>query len=109
MSWELRDGHRYYYRATRRDGQAVKTYVGKGPEAELAARMDARVRRERERIAGTLEAEQARARPAESATGGFEAAFERIVSASMHAEGYHRHRSGPWRKRRNHERTTSIE
>jgi hypothetical protein len=109
MSWELRDGHSYYYRAARRDGQVVKTYVGKGPEGELAARLDARARRERERVAGALKAEQARARPAESATGDFEAAFELIVSAWMHAEGFHRHRSGPWRRRRNHERTTSIE
>jgi hypothetical protein len=109
MSWEVRDGRRYYYRAARRDGQVVKTYVGKGTEAELAARLDARARRERERVAGALKAERTRVGPAERVTGDFEAAFERIMSASMHAAGYHRHRSGPWRKRRNHERTTSIE
>jgi hypothetical protein len=108
VSWELRDGHRYYYRVVRREGRTLKQYISNGPAAELAARLDARVRRERERVAGALKAEQARARPAESATGGFEAAFELIVSAWMHAEGFHRHRSGPWRKRRNG-RITDVE
>ena len=69
MAWEVRDGRRYYYRGTRREGRTVKQYIGRGPAAELAARLDARARREREQVAEALKAEQARCEPAERATG----------------------------------------
>jgi len=42
MSWDAKreDGPRYYYRSRRIDGRAVKEYVGTGPLAEMASRMD---------------------------------------------------------------------
>jgi hypothetical protein len=100
MAWEVRDGRRFYYRGARRDGRTVKEYVGTGPAAELAARLDARARRERDRAAAALKAEESRREPAERAAAEFERICELMVAASLHAAGYHRHRSGPWRRRR---------
>lgn len=100
MSWEARGGQRYYFRALRRGGRTVKEYYGTGPAAELAARQDARARRERGRPVALLGAERERAAPAERAAAEFEAACELATWALMLAAGFHRHRSGPWRRRR---------
>jgi hypothetical protein len=100
VAFEVRGGGRYYYRAVRREGRTIKEYVGKGPAAELAARLDARTRRERDRAAAALRAEESRCEPAERAADEFEGICQLMVAAAMHAAGYHRHRSGPWRRRR---------
>ena len=85
-----------------------KEYVGNGPAAELAARLDARARRERERAAEVLREERSRCEPADRAAREFEAVCDLLMSAGMHAAGFHRHRSGPWRRRR-HGRPTAVE
>src|SRR4051794_40117551 len=100
MAWEVRNGLRYYYRAARREGRTIKHYVGRGPAAELAARLDARARRERARAAEALRAEEGRCAEADRASGEFDAMYDLLVSAALHAAGFHRHRSGPWRRRR---------
>jgi len=41
MSWEVRDGLRYYTRSTKRNGRILREWVGRGPHAEQAAAADA--------------------------------------------------------------------
>ncbi len=108
MSWEVRDGRRYYYRAVRRKDRVVKEYIGIGPAADLSARLDASARRERELTSAWLRAERPRHDPAERSTRDFDMVLDLLLSASMYAAGFHRQRSGPWRKRR-HERTAAVE
>jgi hypothetical protein len=102
VAWEKRGVHRYYDRGIRRDGRTEKVYVGTGPAAELAARLDARARRDRAAAEQALMAERDRRTPAELATRDFESACDLLESAILIAAGYHRHRSGPWRRRRSH-------
>jgi hypothetical protein len=100
LAWENRDGVAYDYRALRRDRRTLKEYIGRSPAAELASRLDARARREREQTAAALKAEISRCEAAEQAVTTFESLCDLLMSASLHAVGYHRHRSGPWRRRR---------
>jgi hypothetical protein len=109
VAWELRNGRRFYYRAVRREGRTIEEYVGRGPAAEMASRLDARARRDRDQAARELKAEKVRCGPADRATKDFEAVFDLMVSASLHGAGFHRHRSGPWRRRRRHGRPTAVE
>ena len=37
MSWQVRDGHEYYYLTRRKNGRRQTVYFGRGPMAELAA------------------------------------------------------------------------
>ena len=48
----------YYYRSRRVDGRPVKLYVGRGPDAELAARLDERARQDRRAERAAFLAEQ---------------------------------------------------
>jgi hypothetical protein len=100
MSWELRNGIPYYYRVARRDRRVTKKYVGRGPAGDLSARLDAQARRERERVNAFFKTERARCEAADRATRDFEAVLDLLLSAALHAGGFHRYRSGPWRRRR---------
>ena len=41
MAWEIRTGRRVYYRSRRVGRRVVRDYFGGGPEAHLAAGLDA--------------------------------------------------------------------
>jgi len=100
MGWESRGGRRYFYRAGRVDGRVVKDYVGTGPLAELAAKLEAQDRRRRREATQALEAERARLAPAEAASAALDAAVDALVAAALLAAGYHRPNYAPWRRRR---------
>ena len=51
---------RYFYTATKVEGRVVKAYVGFGPLAELAAKVEALDRRRRRELAEALKADRAR-------------------------------------------------
>ena len=102
MAWEERKrGGLYYTRSWRspHDGRVVREYVGSGPLAEIAARLD-RTKRElakakREQEQSELERLKALAAPV------FEVseAAEILAHAYLIAAGYHRHK-GEYRRAR---------
>lgn len=107
MSWDLKKGgqHRYYYRCERRPGHPnpVKVYLGKGPQAEEAARQleERRLARQARREADreTLLVEQIRYLSAEKAVADLQDLVDMLVREALHEAGYHEHR-GEWRRKR---------
>jgi len=100
MAWETRSGRPYFYHSARVDGRVVKDYVGTGPLAELAAKLEAQDRRRRREAAEALRVDQARVLLVEAASAALDAAVDGLVAAALLAAGYHRHNYGPWRRRR---------
>ena len=100
MAWETRGGRPYFYHSAKVDGRVVKAYVGTGPVAELAAKLEALDRRRRREAAEALKADRARVAPAEAASAALDALAEALVAAALTAAGFHRHNHGPWRRRR---------
>jgi hypothetical protein len=101
MGWERRgtSGASYLY-LSRRDaaGRVVKQYLGRGPQAQEAARALARRAADRHALS------QARATLAgpEASMAALHAATGALLEAALLAAGYRRHNYGPWRKRRGH-------
>ncbi len=101
MAWETRKrGRQYYTRSRKVGGRVIREYIGTGPLAELAAKLDAIEREER-----TVEAERRRRQQErlESADGAVDALYhsaEVLAKAALLSAGYHRHDRGEWRKRR---------
>jgi len=100
MGWETRGGKRYYYRARKVDGRVVKEYVGTGPLAELTATVDEASRGERTAARERRRGERAALLDLDEAASGFDLAAAALAGVSMVAAGYHRHRRGEWRRRR---------
>ena len=103
--WERRErGGLYYTRSRKEGGKVVREYVGGDLIGELAARMDAEVRRlrEKEKVIRREEREclDALAAPVEELC----EAAEVIARAALLASGYHQHNRGEWRKRRERQR-----
>jgi hypothetical protein len=94
---------RYYYQRKRVNGRIEYTYIGAGRLAPLVAEIDqlARERRQQER----WEAQQARnefaelAATPEAITLLLEQA-QSAVAVALAEAGYHRHKRGEWRKKR---------
>lgn len=100
MGLERRGNRDYFYTAERVNGRVVKRYVGGGAVADLAARRDA-IRRE---IAATAAEDDRLARAdAETLANALAPLYvfaDSLTDAALTAAGFHRHRRGPWRKRR---------
>ena len=100
MSWDRKQrGGKYYYRSRRVDGKSMKKYVGRGPVAELAARLDERARQGRRAERETRLAEQVQLTVADVAFGDARAVVGLLVQAALILSGFHLHR-GEWRQRR---------
>jgi hypothetical protein len=97
MGW---DKGRYYTRSRKVQGRVVREYVGTGRVAELAARSDA-LERERRRL-DALEArdEIAGLKALEGELKKLVEAADLAARAALVAAGYHQHRRGEWRRRR---------
>jgi hypothetical protein len=93
----------YYYRSKRIAGKPVKLYVGRGPAAELAARLDEREREDRRAEREALLAEQVRLAAADLAFADARGLVDLLVQGTLVLGGFHDHH-GQWRSRR--ERTT---
>lgn len=105
MGWEVRRGRRYLYRNRRVGGKPVKEYVAAdGPAGELLARLHdaeraeyatwrARQRRERDAV-------RARASELLALGEGADAPVRVVVGGLLAAVGFHRHKRGEWRMRR---------
>ncbi len=97
MPWN----HRGYYRRSHRvNGRVITEYIGRGPRADLAAKLDAVNRdvRDLRQAAERIEREKDAVRDA--LLDEFEALVDDLVRAHLLVEGYRQHDRGQWRKRR---------
>ena len=101
MGWERRSTRSsYYYLSHRVAGRVRKTYVGKGPIAELAIdrileRQAAR-RAERE----SVRAERERLAQLERTMAVLDEGCRSLLAVVLTGAGYHQHARGVWRRRR---------
>lgn len=96
MGWE----RGYYYRVRKVNGRVVREYVGTGRVAELVAQMDA-LEREKKRLETSEHRQQKDELAALEAE--LETVNERVnlvARAALLAAGFHLHKRGEWRKRR---------
>ena len=103
MAWSRKQrGPRsgYYYRSRRVDGRPVKLYVGRGPDAELAARLDEREREDRRAERGTWLTERVRLAVVDAAFADARSLVDLLVRAALILSGFHLHRGSEWRRRR---------
>ncbi|MEM1094953.1 MAG: hypothetical protein AAGJ10_10150 [Bacteroidota bacterium] len=103
MGWEIRNGHRYYYRKRWEDGRCVSEYVGNGPAA-LFAEQSAQLE------AGLRELQQIEQAPVLRLDEQLKDAyrFTRMLEALvLLASGCYQHK-GQWRKRRTMPKTALI-
>ncbi len=93
-------GGRYYTRSRRVGGRVVREYVGSGPVAQLAARLDARERAEREAERRAHRAERDRLEAADVAVAELCDLSEALASGALLLAASTGHDRGEWRKRR---------
>jgi hypothetical protein len=99
--WEKRERGGLYYTRSRKVGdRVVREYVGTGPLAKLAAEMDALERRQREKEAEAWQVERKRLEALDEPTEELCEATELLARATLLASGYHQHKRGEWRQRR---------
>lgn len=103
MAWEKG----YYYRVRKVNGRVIREYLGAGRVAELVASMDALDREQRrlEALARCQFKDELSAIDAD-----LKAANEKIdlvARAALLAAGFHQHKRGEWRKRREQDRTSN--
>ena len=100
MAWERRGQHEYYYRVRKVDGRVVRTYVGRGLHAELAAREDAERRAHRQAEKERLARLVAELDAADATLIKFIDGCDLLMKATLTTAGYHQHSRGEWRRRR---------
>ena len=97
MGW---DKGRYYSRSKKVDGRVVREYVGMGRVAELAAQMDALEREDRRLVALALREEEAELAALDADIKALCETADLVARAALLAAGFHQHKRGEWRKRR---------
>jgi hypothetical protein len=96
MGWE----RGYYYRVSKVNGRVVRQYVGRGPVAELAARLDAQERGRRRRKALAQRREKSDLDALDADLKALTETADLLACAALLAAGFHQHKRGEWRKRR---------
>ncbi len=94
------DSRGYYSRSVREGDRVRRVYLGKGPAAELAARLDEGRRSERLARSVAWRAEEARRAVAEAHLRDLDGLADLMMKATLLAAGFHRHDRGAWRRRR---------
>ncbi|MFO0850679.1 MAG: hypothetical protein U0871_19295 [Gemmataceae bacterium] len=97
MGWEVRKGRRYYYRATRVGRRVVKSYLGTGPAAQLAAVVDDNERADWSARTHAAALDRASRADAAALLDALDAAIDAAAAVVLFAAGFHRHR-GQWRR-----------
>jgi hypothetical protein len=101
VSWDKKSrGGKYYYRSRRVDGKSMKKYFGRGPVAELAARLDEREREDRRTEREERLVEQVRLAAADLAFADARSLVDLLVRTALILSGFHLHRGSEWRRRR---------
>jgi hypothetical protein len=99
MPWATRGRRRYYFRRRTVKGHEVRRFFGSGPEAHLAAALDARRQDELEALRAARRQEQNRWQVAAGPLTELIDVTELLVRAALLAAGYHQHQR-LWRRRR---------
>ena len=97
MGW---DRGRYYSRSRKVNGRVVREYVGTGRVAELVAELDALEREQRRLGALALRLEKAELAALDAKVKALAEIVDLVARAALRAAGYHRHKRGEWRKKR---------
>jgi hypothetical protein len=94
------DWRGYYYRARKVDGRVEREYIGRGEVAALAAQMD-ELDRERKALGRVQKrAQRDEAETLDEPLTELNELTELLAHAALLAAGYHRHKRGEWRKKR---------
>jgi len=100
MAWhENGSSGPYYYRSIRQGDRVIRTYIGRGQQAEQMAREVDQRRQQRQAQHQALVQEQARVAKADNLVRELHKLVKLLVQATLVDGGYHQHR-GQWRRRR---------
>ena len=101
MPWEKRNGcGPYYFRARREGDRIVKTYCGGGLRGKLAELEDLQAREDRQSRAEKRRRTLAYLDGLAEQMEAFSALTDTLLQATLTEAGYHRHKRGEWRRRR---------
>lgn len=99
--WERRERGSFYYTRSRKEGGRVaREYIGSGPVAALAARMDALERERREERAAHRRQEREELDALDASVNEVAEGSDLLVRAALLASGYRQHNRGEWRLKR---------
>jgi hypothetical protein len=97
MSWR----GPYYYQARKIGGRVVTQYIGRGKIGELVALGDALDRQEREQERNNFLAWKENLADLDEPLEELNDVVDKLAHAALLAAGFHQHRRGEWRKKRN--------
>ena len=101
MGWEHRGSNGPYYTRSRKvNGRVVREYVGGGFVGGTAAMTDAEARAEKAAELAAQRAANTELDQAEQILTDFCDAVDSMAQAALYLAGYHRHKHGEWRRRR---------
>ena len=103
MGWER---GRYYTRSRKVNGRVIREYVGAGLLGELAARMDANERQQREDERAADRTRRAELEALDGPLNDLNDLAEMVARAALVAAGFRQHKRGEWRKRRDQSEDT---
>src|SRR5262249_4646889 len=104
MGWE----RGYYYRVRKVNGRVVREYVGAGEVAELVAQMDALEREQRRLEALDQSQEKAELKALDTELKAVNERTDLAARAALLAAGFHQHKRGEWRRRREQDGNSST-
>ena len=98
MSWEIRNGHRYYYKSYKINGKVKKAYYGSGLTAVLFSALDAERKWQREQA----RIERKRQNEIDRQVDEYSQFVDGIATGFLVSQGLYRHKGNRshWRKRR---------
>jgi hypothetical protein len=103
MAWE----RGYYYRVRKVNGRVVREYVGTGEVARLAAQLDALEREQRRLKALEQRQEKGELQALDAELKVVNERIDLAAHAALLAAGFHLHKRGEWRRRREKDDNTN--
>jgi hypothetical protein len=100
MPWAQRGPHRYFFRKQKVRGRVIRRSLGRGPEAQLAAALDAQKQREREAQWARRRQERGRWDAKTETVQRLIEVSDLLVRAALVAAGFRQHQRGAWRRRK---------
>ena len=89
MSWQLRDGHQYFYLTRRENGSRQTVYLGRGPVAQLAAAYVAAGKLYREQLRGEVRTTRNRLRSLDGLIREIDQGARMVLEAALLGEGFY--------------------